>query len=43
LLAFWRRALARLGRAAEGWLAAAIADGPDPFGGDVEAGFVWPA
>ena len=42
MLAEWRRALARLGRAAEGWLAAAIADGPDPFAADPAMPFAWP-
>jgi hypothetical protein len=42
LLAFWRRALGRLARAAEAALAAAIADGADPFGEAAEASFVWP-
>ena len=43
LLADWRRALARLARASEGSLAASIADGPDPFAGDPQSPFVWPA
>lgn len=42
LLADWRRSLARLALAAEGLLAAAIADGPDPFAGDPAAPFTWP-
>lgn len=43
LLAFWRRALARLARGGEGFLAAALADGPDPFATDASTPFAWPA
>lgn len=42
LLALWRRALARLALAAEGSLAASIADGPDPFAVDPATPFAWP-
>lgn len=43
LLAYWRRRLARLARGGEAVLAAALADGPDPFAGDPAQPFVWPA
>ncbi|MBR0671916.1 hypothetical protein [Neoroseomonas soli] len=43
LLAFWRRGLARLARGGEGFLAAALADGPDPFAEDPALPFAWPA
>lgn len=43
LLAFWRLCLARLARAAEAAVGAALADGPDPFAGDPAAPFAWPA
>ncbi len=43
LLALWRRDLARLARAAERHLAAAIADGPDPFNRDPSEPFSWSA
>jgi len=42
LLAFWRRALARLARAAGTRLALLLADGPDPFAADPAAPFAWP-
>lgn len=42
LLAAWRRSLGRLALAAQGWLAAAIADGPDPFTTEPTTPFVWP-
>lgn len=43
LLAFWRRALARLARAAGTRLALLLADGPDPFAANPAAPFAWPA
>lgn len=42
LLAAWRRDLGRLARAADAMLAAALADGPDPFAGDPAQPFAWP-
>ncbi|MEO3472838.1 hypothetical protein AAFN86_13295 [Roseomonas sp. CAU 1739] len=42
LLAAWRRSLARLAMAAQGSLAAALADGPDPFAVDPATPFAWP-
>ena len=42
LLAAWHRNLARLALAAEACLAAAIADGPDPFAMAPAAPFAWP-
>lgn len=42
LLGLWRRALARLALAAEGRLAAMLADGPDPFAVDPATPFAWP-
>lgn len=41
LLGVWRRALGRLALAAEASLAAAIADGADPFSGDPTEDFAW--
>ncbi len=41
LLGFWRRALGRLARGAEALVAAAIADGDDPFGADPAQDFTW--
>lgn len=41
LLAEWRRVLARLALAAEGWMARALADGPDPFATEMTAPFRW--
>jgi hypothetical protein len=41
-LAAWRRDLARLARAAEAAMAAAFADGPDPFALPADAPFAWP-
>ncbi len=43
LLAAWHRDLARLARAAEGALAKALADGPDPFAADPGTPFAWGA
>lgn len=43
LLAAWHRDLARLAQAAEAALAAALADGPDPFAADPAAPFAWGA
>lgn len=42
LLAQWRRDVARVARAAEAALAAALADGPDTFAIDPAAPFAWP-
>lgn len=43
LLGFWRRRLSLLAQGAERGLAAALADGPDPFGFDPAQPFAWPA
>lgn len=43
LLAAWRRDLRHLARAAETALAAALADGADPFGIEAATPFAWPA
>jgi hypothetical protein len=42
LLADWRMRLGAVARAADARLAALLADGPDPFGGDPAAPFGWP-
>jgi hypothetical protein len=42
VLSAWRRDLARLARAAEAAMAAAFADGPDPFALPADAPFAWP-